>query len=408
LALLGGIAAAQDWYISNAAGMALEQVFSRLALRNKYALSVDPQLPEAVPGELAAYYDAAYTVELRTLYEDGEVSKRQWIFRDDARRDRLVAAFGEDGSGFIERYDEQGQLWEEHLIDAGSGDQIVTYSYSHGLLIKSEVRLKSFTPAPEEAVSETPDTDPPQEPDAEPDAPALGETRPAGPDLPAESAPVPEKAGTSGDQGENRETIKELWTDYYRYSRFHSLRAVDRVFHQDIPAEELPPVRLRFPHLILETALAEEDFVSPGAAYGSDFLQDVFVTPLGRILYTVDERGRILRETRYDEDGNVLGELRNTWTEDRVASVSWVSGEDERLTEYEYNDEGDRMVERNYNKGVLERTVRREGEEEVEELYMNGVVILRAVWGKDGRKVSEERVRNAAGTDRSADPGINP
>jgi hypothetical protein len=428
---LGGIAAAQDWYISNAAGMALEPAFSRLALRNKYALSVDRRLPGDIPGELAAYYDGAYTVELRTLYEEGEVSKRQWIFRDEAGRDRLAAAFSETGSGFIEEYDEQGLLREEHLIDAAGGDQIAAYSYRDGLLVKAEVRLKSPPPAEAEAPAGTapaagpdasepgpagPDASGPASsgPDASGAGPASGpdvsgagpasgpdasEPGPAGPDAagPASGPDVSEAGPDTPAAGAGEEILTDLWTDYYRYSRSRGLRAVDRVFHQAVPAEGLPPVRLRFPHLILEAALAEEEFVGPAAAYASDFLQDIFTARTGRVLYTLDERGRILRETRYDEDGNILGELRNTWAGDRLASVGWVSGEDERLSEYDYDGEGNRIAERSYNKGALERVVRREGEEEVEELYMNGVVILRAVWGKDGRKISEERVRNGPG-----------
>ncbi|MDR2111105.1 MAG: hypothetical protein LBP32_07340, partial [Spirochaetaceae bacterium] len=104
-----------------------------------------------------------------------------------------------------------------------------------------------------------------------------------------------------------------------------------------------------------------------------------------------------LREVRRDEEGNILGEMTNTWDGDRLSSVRWVSGEDERVSEYEYDGEGDRIIERNYHQGVLERVVRREGDREVEELYMNGTVILRAFWGKDGRKISEERVRPGSG-----------
>jgi hypothetical protein len=72
--------------------------------------------------------------------------------------------------------------------------------------------------------------------------------------------------------------------------------------------------------------------------------------------------------------------------------VHWKSGDDERLTEYEYDSAGDRMLERNFNRGILERTVRSTGNRDIEELYMNGRIVLRAVW-EDGRKISEERIR---------------
>jgi hypothetical protein len=143
-------------------------------------------------------------------------------------------------------------------------------------------------------------------------------------------------------------------------------------------------------------AAGDMDFISPGSAYGSSFFSDIIVNSGDRVLYTTDERGRVLTEIRRDENDAILGELRNNWSGDRLVSVTWKAGEDEQLTEYEYDDEGDRILERNYVNGVLERTVRREADREVEELYMNGAVILRAIW-EEGRKISEERVRPQPG-----------
>jgi hypothetical protein len=242
---------------------------------------------------------------------------------------------GPDRSGFIEMYDENGLLSEEHRIDMEGVDRISVYIYNKQFLIRAETRIK--TPPSEEA----------------------------------------------------EETVEDYCTDYYRYSRSYSLRSVERVFHQT-QGESAEPVRLSFPHMILGNA-KNFDFVRPGSAYGSDFFEDILTDSASRILYATDERGRILTETRRDEEGTVIGELRNTWSGDRLASVLWVSGEDERLTEYEYNSDGDRVLERNFNKGVLERTIRQEGEQEIEELYMDGRVILRAIW-ENGRKVSETRV----------------
>jgi hypothetical protein len=122
------------------------------------------------------------------------------------------------------------------------------------------------------------------------------------------------------------------------------------------------------------------------------------------VIYTTDDRGRVLSETRRDEAGEILGEMRNTWSADRLTRIHWTAGDDERVTEYEYNAAGDRVLERNINKGVLERVVRTTGNQEIEELYMDGQVVLRATWEK-GRKVSEERVRGAgAPVERPASP----
>ncbi|MDR3145290.1 MAG: hypothetical protein LBU21_03355, partial [Treponema sp.] len=194
---------------------------------------------------------------------------------------------------------------------------------------------------------------------------------------------------------EAAETLEDYCTDYYRYTRSYSLRSVERVFHPvaaRVPGDER--VRLSFPHMILGAA-KDTDFVRPGSAFGSDFFEDVLLDSVSRVLYTTDDRGRVITETRRDEEGNVIGELRNTWSGDRLIRVAWKSGEDERVTEYEYDGEGDRILERNINRGQLERTIRREGERDVEELYINGKVILRAIW-EDGRKISEVRVNPQA------------
>jgi hypothetical protein len=417
-AALGFLQGETRWYQSNAAGMALESAYSRLALRGKYALSIAVISPGELPEILREYHNGDYTIELRTLYEDGELSRRQWLFKDSAGVTRLTAAFnsnqyidssgipaaetpaafiwqpdtappdeaapppgapppdetalpaavpeeaapagdtaGEetgsaeagteeaseeaeeapDQSGFIELYGSDGLITEEHQIDPQGKDQITAYIYNNQLLLRAEARIK--TPK----------------------------------------------------NGETEETIEDYYTDYYRYSRSYSLRSVERVFRSAasaVPAEER--IRLAFPHMILGAA-RDFGFVSPGSAYGSDFFEDVLLDSGFRVLYTTDDRGRVLTETRRDEEGNVIGELQNTWSGDRLVRVRWLSGEDERVTEYEYDAEGDRILERNSSRGILERTIRREGDRDVEELYMNGKVILRAIW-EDGRKISEVRV----------------
>ena len=375
------------WYASNAAGMALERAFRALALRGKYALAVDALEPDALPGLLRAYYVPGYQVEIHILYEQGKVSRRRWLFKDGRNRVRVVAAFnaeapleespavapespvavepkpdepleqaepaavetgtaeGEeaaepeppDHAGLIEIYTDQGLLLEDHHIDPDGTDRFIRYQYSAAFLIRAETRIK----------------------------------RPG--------------------NAEGAETIEDYCTDYYRYSRSNALRSVERVFHNpEGGAAGESPQRLRFPHSILGIE-ENKDFVSPVSAYSADFLQDSVMEAGHRIVYTTDERGRVLTETWKDESGDTLGVLRNTWSGNRITSIHWNSGEDERLTEYEYNAEGDRIVERNYTQGVLERVVRRDGEREVEELYMEGKVALRAVW-EQGRKITEERI----------------
>jgi hypothetical protein len=151
---------------------------------------------------------------------------------------------------------------------------------------------------------------------------------------------------------------------------------------------------MRFPRLSLHTT-DENEFVRPASVVSSEFFDDVILNSGDRILYTTDARGRVISEVRRDEQDKVLGEIINSWSGDRLTSILWKSEGEERLIEYGYNASGDRVLERNTRNGALERVVRRDGDREVEELYMNGEVILRALW-EDGRKISEERVRRGS------------
>jgi YD repeat-containing protein len=351
--------------------MALEAAPARLALRREYALSVEPLPAAKLPPLMREYLEPPYPpygIELRCLYEEGRLSRRQWLFRDEAGRTRLVAAGGAafalesppeeagqgeaggdkdenaevgedkeedddepDYSGFIEIYDREGLIIEDRRIDSQGGEEIASYRYREGVLIQTETRRKSS-------------------------------------------------------QGE----LTALYTDRYRYSRSLSLRGVERTFHE-APPEGESSRELRFPGVRPGMA-GNKDFVNPGSAFGSDFLQDVLLDSGFQVRYATDDRGRILSETRLDEEGNVLGEILNHWSGDRLVSVTWKSGDDERVTEYEYDDQGDRTRERNYHGGELEREVRREGDREIEELYMFGRVILRSLW-EGGRKIREDRIR---------------
>lgn len=380
---------AEQWYLSNAAGMTLERASSQLvALRNKYCLSIEFVSSTKLPKHLQEYYRPSYQIELHILYEKGKEIRQQWIFRDSQKVTRLVSALnspaekntskenpppdksnaaaeaetvvkeasqGEstEGSfaGFIEIYDENNLITEEHQFSSDGIESITTYVYNRQVLIRAETRIK--TAAPEK----------PEEENTEPVEPV----------------------------------IKLITTDTYRYSRSNSLRAVERVYHEEVSSESKEGkalTRLQFPHLGLKSKV-DEQFVTPGTPYNSEFLQDVIldsdVKPGDRVVYTTNDRGKVLTETRRDAEGEIRGEIHNTWAGDRLEAIEWKAEEDERRTEYEYNSAGDRIMERNYNKGILERTVRWENGREIEELYMNGMVILRAIW-ENGRKISEERI----------------
>ncbi|MDR1597024.1 MAG: hypothetical protein LBR99_04895 [Treponema sp.] len=365
----------------------MEPAFSRFALRGKYALSIGSASFSELPERLQRYYDPSYRVELRSLYEDGVLSRRQWTFRDTAELTRLSAAFDDDNSGFIELYNADKLISESHQISADGSDYIIYYYYNRSFLIRAETRL--FTPFSEEpelteedGEAEVSDTVP-DEP--APAVPVKAETEGI------EAVPVPRAVNFPDTaKAENEGTEETLWIDYYRYTRSYALRGVERHYLSS-PEEGQETTFIRFPQLILEVG-SETEFVKPGSVFSSEFFDDVIINSGDRVLYTTDDRGRILSETRRDENDNILGEVINTWSGDRLTSVLWKSETEERLIEYEYNDEGDRIFERNLRNGVLERTVRQEGDREVEELYINDAVVLRAVW-EEGRKISEELIR---------------
>jgi hypothetical protein len=374
--------------------MALEPAFSRFAIRGKYALSVETAEETDIPERLRKYYDPSFRIELRCLYEDGILTRRQWTFRDDSETARVAAVFADDNSGFIELYNADKLIAESHQIGADGSDYINYYYYNRSFLARAETRL--FTPRPEE---ESPLAD--QEP-APPDASALPAVAPAAAPVVEgiEPVPVPRALGIPVSEPIVTEagTEEPLWTDFYRYTRSNALRSVERHYIR-APAGGLETELRRFPQLIIGVA-TENEFIQPASVLNPEFFSDVIINSGDRILYNTDSRGRVLSEVRRDENDTIIGEVINTWSGDRLVSVAWKSEHEERLIEYEYDAAGDRVFERNYRDGVLERTVHREEEQEIEELYLNGEVALRAVW-VDGRKVSEEPVRPAGSRRRS-------
>ena len=381
------------WFRSNAGGMALEEIPSRLAaLRNEYVLVIDYINPNELPSFLTPFYQSSFTVEIRILYEQRAESRRQWLFRDHAGTTRLAAVFlgspdapdaeqaetegetpdaqepaeGEDPppggplvaeaaeepdaaappddaaddetppparrviEGFIELYNDMQQITAEYRFFDDGEETLTGYFYNRNTLIKAEGRRK-----------------------------------------------------TAGEKA-----YQAIYTDSYRYNRSFSLRSVERIYHEQAQAE---PVRLVFPARVLDAAL-EESFLSEKVVPASEFFGETYAQAGYRMEFVADERGRILTQTLLDTEDQEVWVITNTWSGDRIVSTLKITGEEEMLVEYEYDSEGNRIVERNIRNGVLERLVRSDGQKETEELYMNDVVILRAIW-ENGRKISEERVR---------------
>jgi hypothetical protein len=321
------------WFVSNAAGQALKSAYSLTALREKYALSIMPVAAGFIPDEYRPYYEEGWHVQSRSLYEDGELLRTQWVFIDTTGVTRFVSAQSPQGDGFWEMYNERGFLIRESRFDAPveteAEDGTLTTTPAEPFVIRYSYRGNYLTQAQSDA-----------------------------------------------------------WSDVYRYTRGNLIRAIDRTY-----TEAGTHTRTTMPRTANDITFDGSFFVTPEAAYTSAFLQDVLANAGDEVSYELDDRGRILTETRRSADGDGAGVLSHVMNGDRIESIVWENGGDKRRVDYTYDEEGERTGEKNYRNDVLEREVVVNGEEDIETLYLNGKAVLRAVW-QNGRKLREEAVRD--------------
>jgi len=422
------------WFRSNSGGMALEEIPSRLAtLRNKYALVIDYVPPDEIDTRLLPLYHRGYSVEIRILYESKREYRRQWLFRDGAGTVRLNAVFKppREKNSDEASDDAKAETKEPSAKEASAQKTVTKEEIVEAELITDEIIAEEF-PEPDELAAGTPD-----------DEAALVE------EISGDAMPEPESFTVIADDetaisigfieifNENARIIEDRWifeddsmivtsylyrentlvmaetgrkipasapdvepelyhdeiyrpmyTDTYRYNRSYSLRHVERIYHQRVESE---PVRLIFPGRVLDAA-SDKNFMRDKLALHSDFLENFAVEEEFRVIYDTDSRGRILTQTMINNKNETIWTVKNTWSGNRIVAMRKTEGENEKLIEYEYDREGHQVVQRDIHNGVLERQVFTKGEDETEELYMNGVVVLRAYWEK-GRKVKEEQVR---------------
>ena len=361
------------WYRSDAAGMALEYIPSRLvALRNEYCLSIERVHPSELPVLLFPYLNEPYRVEKRTLYEKREESRRQWIFRDAKGLARLVSSGStafwdgttdgdnddeEKSSGFIEFRNSEGLIYRELRFEENSSEWEFLFFYDEDVLLRAETWFKEAPGGTtEENAVDADSADSADSTDSMQEPP------------PAAAEPF----------------FIQVSTDYYLYSRIGALRSINRLLHEGANLS-----RITFPRIGAGFS-SGDDMMAYGIAHNSRFLSDIHGRDSVKISYNLDSRGRILGEVWKNDDEEVLGEFINSWSGDRLVSILWKSPDEERLVEYEYDGEGNRILERNFNRGVLERRVTSRGDLDTEEIYFDGNLILRAVWDK-GVRIFEER-----------------
>jgi len=400
------------WFRSNAGGMALEETPSRLAaLRNKYALVVDYSPPDEIEPRLLEYYNSEYTVEIRVLYEQGKEVRRQWLFRDASGVARLNAVFVPPREEEPEETEiiEETEIAFEDLEDSEDYEDEEYFYDDDAELALEEPEFEEI----DNDIDNIDDIAEAEEPEmTEEPAPAANRDAAISMgfiELFNEQTWITEERQFFDDDSEtliiysynknilisaeareklSGEEYRTTYVDFYRYNRSYSLRHVERRFHE---TSYLQPVRLTFPGRVLDAA-SDENFISDKLTVTSDFFGTFSVSEGYRMIYNTDSRGRILAQTMLNDKDEEVWMIVNAWSGDRIVSMQKTEGEDIRVTEYEYDAEGSRVVQRDIHNGVMERLVRTNGENETEELYMDGILVLKAYW-VDGRKVSEERVR---------------
>ena len=437
------------WFRSNSGGMALEELGSRfIALRADYALAIDFTEEDVLPDELLSFFEEEYYIEVRMLYEKGIQKRTQWIFREFDGNVRLVAVFAEPASEelnitdveeireetviseisaqvSIETIEEaieasleaSGDVSVEKIDDASTEEAIETAVNEMIETITQEETIETTTQIPIRVSSGIP-AETPAEVHAGDRNIGSAKTRyiigfvemyDRNSLLTTEYAFFNDGSRQKIDytltdniltsisvavaENKSAEDYHLFFIDSFFYNRSMFLRSVERNFYQEGTLSlSDEPLRVALPISAKEAAMSAA-FIETRHNTLPDYFGASIININYKIVYTTDIRGRILLQTLYDEEDNVIWVITNTWENDRIISSSKEEGETVLLTEYEYDSGGNKILERNYRDGVLERLVRTDDKTEIEELYLNNVVVLRAVW-EDGRKISENRIRN--------------
>jgi len=420
------------WFRSNSGGMPLEEMKSKTAaMRGRYALVIDYTGSDDLPEYLREYYKENYFIEIRTLFKDGKEYRIQWIFRDENYGARLIAVLIEA--------EQEAEI--ENKEASAAGGEIAVNTVDDAAAIAAAAVVKEADDTAGESVGitvgmqntgeEQSDIEK-KENDSEVNEKPAKRRGPAGGfiEIYDEKYHLTTEYRFS-EKGDNSKTeysynnnikvssLTMLWddalddyiqayTDYYRYNRSSFLRAVERVFlmeqqitnAENIVGDEGTEIygvadnvmKISFPHNVLAAA-KNSSFSGERFNEYPEFFGVLFVPKDSKLIYINDKNGKVLEQTlvNNDEEQTVIWKIVNTWSNDRIVKITKTEGETVYLAEYEYNKNGDRVLERNIKDGVLERVVHSEGTKDIEELYMNDKVVLRAVW-EDGRKISESRV----------------
>ena len=370
------------WFRSNSAGMALEETESRFkALRNQYALAIYYVSNEEIPEYLLPHFDESYYVEVRILYKKSEQIRAQWIFRDENGNTRMNSVFFEPEPEIEQEENDSANeetaqvITEEETDLALEENEEEQENVEEKIIIVKDIKSrKGFIELFDKNYFLTSEYQYFENGRTEKTEYAL-----------KDNFLITAKYFVSV----KNDNFKPTYTDYYRYNRSFSLRNIERIFQDEM---SISPATVSFPRRIRDS-LKTGIVISERINLYPDFFGNISVGAGYKMDFNIDDKGRILGQTLYNEEDKLIWTIQNTWKDNRIVSTTKIEGETVLIAEYSYNKDGEMISEKNLKNGVLERVVLIDGETEIEELYMNNAVVLRAVW-EDGRKISETRVRN--------------
>lgn len=326
---------ASEWYRASPGGLALERMAKVAALRQEYALEVTDLELDQIPELLQSLESGSSRAIGEIVYHENQVLLRRYKLYNAQGYLTLASQINEKGYSWIERYDSNHRLIEE-LWSTNSEDWFKrTYTYYAGKISSSRTFI-----------------------------------------------------GNS-DVEENL-----LYRDLYRYDRSGMLRAIERITEAgtDSSAEvewfsksidSLAGLNRPGPGATGET------ISSSSVGSGNSKKED------GTIVYTLDSKGRVIQEVHRNEAGALVYERVNVWDQDRLRLVTITENGITQKIEYSYDAKGNRIGEKYYTNSELERQITVQGNQETEELYHNGQLLLRTIW-IDGVKTSEERPKRPA------------
>jgi len=448
---LCGIGASESrWYVSDGAGIAYERISPARAGREEWAVEITSPGTAYLQSFAGKPLPPGAQLESKILYATGKLRSRSTTLTDSSGKVLSIESIEEDGRTVRSYYSVKGLLTEEQNLESDGSATIVRWEYSGGKVLRSRMFSLVAPEAPKSAKTPEKEGSPAatgsvgkaagskqvvtsesvnmQAPVAATAAAPLAvpvevlvwtdtylydragalrkvdrmlapQTRTADKIETAEKAPSAGKTASAEKSVSAEKAVKVNQGGMSVRTRLGlpvnlETRSPDgsalRILY-DRTGRTSRTVRIVDGK---ESSVVQVVYAGAGS---STYITKTVEPRSGLAIETShDERGRVLTETRSDKDGKTLEKKLTTWADaegfrDRVASVTLIAGGVERKTEYAYDKKGNRVEEREYRNGILERSIIKEGRMEREDVFRNGKKILSSVY-ENGVKKKDVRV----------------